>query len=246
MGLTDNLKSLGSSVKSAYNRTEDAVKDTAQAVENTVSETTGSIKESVNSTMCSIETNYEKVSNTIMDGVDTVNGTVQTVKNGVKFVSDTIISAVSITAYLAQFGILIASVVAPVPTAIGLALMWVLISSIEYATEKLQKSATKAAEEKVQKSSKRSVQSALKLLQKYGKVPETATFGNDFISMTVNSSTGIAEGKILRGQYANMSLSELSIDTLSYLSTESKDADTKNILDTYVKYREKSELLNGL
>lgn len=245
MSFKDRLSGIAGSIKDTYNRAEDIAKDAASSIESTVSDTKESVKGNVNSTLCSIESTYDSATNTVMDGVEAVQGAVDTVKSGIKFVSDTAAAIAVMTAALAQVGVIIAAIVAPVPTAIGMAIMLVLVSSLEHAADKLEKSAKKKAHEKSQKLGKRQIESALKLLKKYGKIPETATFGNDFISMTVSAKSGTATGKILKGEYKGVELSDLDLDTLNHLLEKSSDDDTSKILDMYIQYREKSEMLNG-
>jgi len=130
-------------------------------------------------------------------------------------------------------GLSIALITAPVPTLVGMAILWMMELSIDSVKSDID-------HELKDKKTKREFNQVVKLLKKYGKVPETAVVETELVEMKINSVTGFVDGVVREGEFKGFSLSDIKDDDLSNLISAAPDNDTRALLESYVSYREKA------
>lgn len=131
-------------------------------------------------------------------------------------------------------GLFIAFITAPVPTAVGLALFWLMEDSVSQHKKDIDDSVEL-------RSNKRDFERVVGLLKKYGKIPKTAQLSTDFLEMEIDSVEGKVDGVVLVGDFKGQPLSSISNENLEYLSEAAPDDDTKALLESYVSFRKKAE-----
>lgn len=130
-------------------------------------------------------------------------------------------------------GLSIALITAPVPTLVGMAILWMMELSVDSVKKDIDS-------ELQDRKKKREFNQVVKLLKKYGKVPETAVVETELVKMKINPVTGSVDGVVRKGQFKGVSLSEINDDDLSSLISTAPDNDTKALLESYVSYRTKA------
>ena len=129
-----------------------------------------------------------------------------------------------------EFPISIAFLVAPVPLAIGVGLIVLMEHKLEGTQGKIH---AKLYEGKRRRHFDRTVA----LLQKHGRIPETAVLETDHIRLEISSQCIEVKGEVKTGPYAGrcvQTLEGLDIDKLIGLCT---DHETQEILYTYRRFR---------
>lgn len=201
------------SVSSVIGDTGSAVKD---AVTSKVNDAGDAVKGVVNDIQYEAESAYHSVTSTIEDKVDNVKATVEVVKG---------------IAETAMFtGVIIAGVVAPIPTIIGVAALSAMCvtagNEIDSVTRKFKNA-----------KANRQFENSANFIRKYGKLPETGIVENDLVKVSLDTKKGMAEGTVKKGHYAGRSFSELSIEELTNLAEHSPDEATKSLIEAYVEFR---------
>lgn len=130
-------------------------------------------------------------------------------------------------------GLSIALITAPVPTLVGMAVLWLMELSIDSVKNDIDS-------ELQDRKKKREFNQVVKLLKKYGKIPETALVETELVKMKINSVTGSVDGVVKEGQFKGVSLSDINDENLSELISTAPDSDTKALLESYVSYRDKA------
>lgn len=132
--------------------------------------------------------------------------------------------------FMAEVGVVVAFVAAPVPAAIGVGLLWLLQWQLHQVGE--------VVDEVVgDDRSSRKLERITGLLKKYGQIPETATLQTDLVKMAINSSSGEVSGQVLAGEFRGRDLDSLSMEDLGRLVEFSRDEETKSILEAYLSLR---------
>ncbi|WP_455233187.1 hypothetical protein [Geopseudomonas aromaticivorans] len=131
---------------------------------------------------------------------------------------------------MVNFGIVVAAIVAPVPTAIGAGLLWLLQWQLGKMCDQVDESVDEERD-------RRKLERVTGLLKKYGQIPETATLQTDLVEMVINSGTGEVSGKVLAGEFQGCDISALSNDALARLVEFARDDDTKSVLEAYQSLR---------
>lgn len=131
---------------------------------------------------------------------------------------------------MVNVGIPVIAVVAPVPTLIGLGLLWLIHHQITESNATVDQL---VADER----DKRKLERVTLLLKKYGQIPETATLETDLIIMVIDSKNGDVSGRVLSGEYQDRELSTLSDDDVERLMKFAPDDDTKSIVEAYKALR---------
>lgn len=138
--------------------------------------------------------------------------------------------AVMAVGAVSSFGIIMAGIFAPVPTFIGITILWILEQHIKTNAGLVDKAVeTEQAQRKLDR--------VTAMLKKYGKIPEVALLESEGVSMSINNVTGEVTGKILKGEFEGLQLEDLSEDDLTRLIEFCSDQDTKNILEGYASLR---------
>ncbi|HBO5516170.1 TPA: hypothetical protein L4559_005097 [Pseudomonas aeruginosa] len=132
--------------------------------------------------------------------------------------------------WMVDVGILVAAIAAPVPTAIGVGLLWILEHQIKAVAADIDES-NRSQEQK------RKLLRITSLLKKYGHIPESASLKTAHVSMWINSRTGTVDGEILSGEFKGKFLCALTESNLQQLIEQSQDSDTKDILGGYLSLR---------
>lgn len=128
-------------------------------------------------------------------------------------------------------GIVVAAIVAPVPTLAGLAILFIMESSVE--------SAVKGVDQKIRDAKhQRDRDRALALLKKHGKVPAVAHVSTDYLTMELHAETGQADGVVIKGAFRTRKLSSLSGDELQFLRDHAPDHHTAELIDAYVSFQQ--------
>jgi hypothetical protein len=187
-----------------------------------IKKATSSVSEKMDSAQFHLEKNYldskNSVSSTIDDGISLAKRTFNTIYNEIESFK--------------ELGISISLIVAPVPTSVFLAILWLKGLNIEEKTDEEEMIAQKKKYEGI-----------IGLLKKYGKIPQTATIKNDYIEMKMDIDDGEVKGKVLDGDYAGMDLVDLNEDQIKNLLASAPDKETKEILTAWVSYQEKTKSL---
>lgn len=187
-----------------------------------IKKATSSVSEKIDSAQFHLEKNYldskNSVSSTIDDGISLAKRTFNTIYNEIESFK--------------ELGISISLIVAPVPTSVFLAILWLKGLNIEEKTDEEEMIAQKKKYEGI-----------IGLLKKYGKIPQTATIKNDYIEMQMDIDDGEVKGKVLEGDYAGMDLVDLNEDQIKNLLASAPDKETKEILTAWVSYQEKTKSL---
>ncbi|MEE5177164.1 hypothetical protein V2K54_25975 [Pseudomonas alliivorans] len=132
---------------------------------------------------------------------------------------------------LVDIGITVVAIVAPVPTVIGLALLWVMKAQLTHSDALIDKSVSDNRERK-------KLERVTGLLKKYGKIPETATLETELIRMVIDSKKGEVTGCVLAGEFHDRELSSMSDTDIERLMSFAPDADTKGIVEAYQSFRQ--------
>lgn len=133
-------------------------------------------------------------------------------------------------------GLSIVLVAAPVPTLVAIAVLWLMGLSIDSIKNDIDG-------ELKDKERKREFDRVVKMLRKYGKIPQTALVETKLVKMEIDSITGNVNGFILSGKFKGVSLAEIDDNNLLDLVSTSPDRDTKSLLESYISYREKAKCI---
>ncbi len=166
--------------------------------------------------------------------------TSDSIDNAVDFTSATFLKAYTniVGTYHAikYAGITIAFIAAPVPTLIALSVLWLMELSIDSIKSDID---SQLAD--VQK--RRKFERIVKMLKKYGKVPQTAVVQTKHIRMEIDAVTGTVNGVVLAGTFTGVTLNDIGDSDLSQLASTAPGDDTKSLIEAYICYREK---FNGI
>jgi len=169
---------------------------------------------------CRAETIYKTAKDDIADCIDDGVSAARKVYVGAKGVVDAWVTA----------GVTISLVVAPVPTVIGLAMMWLINLSVEAAKNEIDNQVN-------MKKRQREIRRLTAILKKFGSIPQTAYIETQYVKITLDATTNNIEGKILAGDFKGVSLIDIDIDELQRLIQSCPCSETKDLLLGYKKYR---------
>ena len=131
--------------------------------------------------------------------IDIRNSISDTVDDSLSGIKKLYVSVTGFLSFLTTAGLTIAAITAPVPTAIALAMFWIMNSAIDEACEQIERDTTKSKDS-------REREKALHLLKKYGALPQNAIVKTPYIEIQIDSLTGLVTGKVLHGDYEGKSL----------------------------------------
>lgn len=139
--------------------------------------------------------------------------------------------ALNITLILAEVGVAVAAVVAPVPVLVGLALLWLYEDEIAQTNKSIDNALS-------MRGAVRNRERAIAMLKKYGQIPETAVLATPFVEMKITNSTQQVEGSIKRGEFEGAQLHSLSDTDLVRLIASCPDEQSRDILEGYQSLRQ--------
>lgn len=178
------------------------------------------INNAAKTAQCRVETIYQtskdEISNHIDDGVSAA----QKVYIGAKGVVDTWVTA----------GVTISLVVAPVPTVIGLAMMWLINLSVEAAKSEIDNKSNI-------KKRQREIKRLTGILKKFGSIPQTAYIETRYVKIKLDATTNNIEGTILAGEFKGVGLNNIDCDQLQQLIQSCPCADTIDVLLGFKKFQ---------
>lgn len=131
-------------------------------------------------------------------------------------------------------GIAVAVIVAPVPTAVGMAMLWLMGLSIDAAKNDID---TQLKESK----KKREFDRAVSLLKKYGRIPSTAIVDTEYLRLEIDSESGTVDGLIKKGEFEKQNLSNLNSSTIESLIDSCPDNDTRDLLEAFKSFKAKAK-----
>ncbi|NTF17935.1 hypothetical protein G6L37_05930 [Agrobacterium rubi] len=158
-------------------------------------------------------------------------------KDAVTDTADTVVAYASAAASigvmtaqaLAGLGIVVAFVVAPVPTAIGVTIIELLVVC---SSSKLARTDEELQARKIARENGRLIDK----LARYGTVPATALIETDSASLRLDTVSGTISGTIRTGLFSSRSIEDLSDDDLRSFAA-STDAETARLVEAYLKFR---------
>ncbi|MBM26249.1 MAG: hypothetical protein CL760_11350 [Chloroflexi bacterium] len=217
-------------VTETKNEITEGISNVSNTVTTKVSKTVDSVTETVDSvveTVDNVATTATVVTKKLYNGVETVVATV-------KIVGDKLVKTVNwvlgFSIFILEAGLTIAAVTSPVPTLIGIAILFIMGKFISDIADEVE-------DTKTQKKTKK----AIETLKKYGAIPKNAIVKTDLVEMNIDSEAGTVSGKILKGDFKNASLESLSISEIENLAHYAPEEKTKELLEAYLSFRKKKE-----
>lgn len=169
---------------------------------------------------CHAETIYKTAKDDIADCIDDGVSAARKVYVGAKGVVDAWVTA----------GVTISLVVAPVPTVIGLAMMWLINLSVEAAKNEIDNQVNL-------KKRQREIRRLTAILKKFGSIPQTAYIETQYVKITLDATTNNIEGTILAGEFKGVGLNNIDCDQLEQLIQTCPCADTIDVLLGFKKFQ---------
>ena len=167
----------------------------------------------------------------------TVHGAALSVRDTAADVTETAVGYAEGTVKTAMYayaaakvaGVVVAVITAPVPTLVGLAILWMF-------EDHARSVRTGIAEGVDRRKAGRTRERALTLLGSYGAIPSTAVIETDGLKMVLDSTTGAVTGTIRTGMFSMRELPSLSVSEIEGL-VASSNGDTAKVLSSYLGYR---------
>lgn len=203
---------------------KDRASSTSQSLYREASERAGAVAGQV---AFKADSAYQSASNSIGSAIDRT--VVAVVKTG---------ATVVVTAQaFATAGIAVAAVVAPVPTFVGLSVLFIMDIAFDAAKSDLDQGLSK---ELSNRDKKREFGRVLNILKKHGKIPETAVVKTAFVELNINSTTGNVNGKFLSGRLKDKVLDDLpKQDLIDIMPT--LDKESSSVIEAYLSFRSKRD-----
>ncbi len=189
-------------------------------MKNLISRAADAVNKASRGAACTVETSLLEAKDSVLDKCVSVTGAAVKIYHGV----------VGTVAMMVELGVVVAAVTAPVPTAIGICLLWLLkwqLNSVSGAVNDAVK----------EEAANRKLKRVTGLLKKYGSIPETANLKTDTVSMVINSRTGEVTGSVLAGAFKGRDLDSLTDGDLVQLIESSKSQDSKDVFEAYQALR---------
>ncbi len=167
-----------------------------------------------------IETHAVTARDAIRDRADSFEGSASKVYAG----------AIGAIDLITTLGLTLSAIAAPVPTVIGIGLIFLFESQYKLRSEEID---TAIALRQRQRQQARVVA----LLKKHGAIPESAILETAWVRVSINSRNGEIRGTILQGQSKGTPLEQLSMQEIEVLTEHAPDVDTKGLLEAYLSFR---------
>lgn len=174
--------------------------------------------------------------------IATVDSAIQTTKDTVLDAVDESVSAVKktyaqVTETLETFaaiGVTLALIVAPVPTAVALAMMWLMEQSITAKKRNIDYVTS-------MKKNDREFKRVTGLLKKHGLIPQTAIVQTEYLKLEIDSEKNSITGVVLKGANTGMRLNDMDDQTLELFRNAAPDNDTRDLMDAYMSFIKSSQ-----
>lgn len=209
-----------STIKGIFDRTARAIGTAAQDTKAAVTDKLASGAQLGRDVAFGVESKALAARDSVMDTKDELVGAATRIING----------ALGTAFVMAEVGVVVAAFTAPVPTAIGVALLWLLESQLKGGSEPTDENVRSSLQS-------RRFRRLTNLLKKYGQIPETAILETGLVKLYVSSTTGEVSGSVLAGEFKDRELDSLSVDDIARLAAYAPDEDTKRILEAYASLR---------
>jgi len=167
-----------------------------------------------------IETRAVTARDAIFDKADSFKGSASKVYAG----------AIGTLSLVTTLGFTLSAIAAPVPTAIGIALIYLFESQYKLRLEETDFAV--ASRQRQRKQAR-----VVALLKKHAVIPESALLKTELVTVSVNSRTGEIKGTILQGQFKDRNIEHLSLQEIEVLTEHAPDADTRSLLEAYLSFR---------
>jgi len=125
-------------------------------------------------------------------------------------------------------GLTLSAIAAPVPTVIGIGLIFLFESQYKLRSEEIDTAIALRQRQQAR---------VVALLKKHGGIPESALLETELVTVSVNSRTGEIKGTILQGQFKDRNIEQLSLQEIEVLTEHAPDADTRSLLEAYLSFR---------
>ena len=139
--------------------------------------------------------------------------------------------AIGTLSLVSTLGLIVSAIAAPVPTAIGLGLLYLF--ELQYKQQCRDINNTVVA-----KWRKREQKRILALLKKHGAIPASAILETQWIRVCINSSTGEINGVVSQGPFKDRHLQQLSVEDIQDCIDCAPDNETLEILQAYLSFRD--------
>ncbi len=203
-------------MKNLFDKATSSISHAAESTKKTVTDTLTDATQLGRKAAFIAESKAISARDSVLDGASEISGAAA--KFGGSIVSTVVI--------MTEVGVVVSAVVAPVPTFIGVALLWLLTDQIHAGSKAVDKAVQQGQD-------KRKFERLTGLLKKYGQIPETATLETEMIQMKIDSVTGEVTGSVLVGEFKGRDFASLSSEDVNRLRDHAPDADTKSILESY-------------
>lgn len=205
------------------------IKNTFNSTKKNINDSVDSLNKTIHSTKKSINDSFDSTIDSVKDAKDTVSSTIETVSEQTgKLISNFI----GLSFIGANIGIVVSAIVAPVPTLIGAAIIWLMADYIENILNGIE-----------EKNDNKKRSRIIEKLKKYGVIPQTAKIKNDYLDMTISSETGEITGTILKGSFKKEKIEELDIYDIQSLMNEIDDKDTLELLNALMSFKKNKNKL---
>lgn len=172
-----------------------------------------------------------KIDSTVQSAKDSV---LNTVDEGVSAIKKTYAQVTETLETFATIGVTVALIVAPVPTAVALAIMWIMEQSINAQKKKIDCVTA-------MKKSDRDFKRVTGLLKKHGLIPQTAIVQTEYLKLEIDSEKNSITGVVLKGANTGMRLNDMDDQTLELFRNAAPDNDTRDLMDAYMSFIKSSQ-----
>lgn len=169
--------------------------------------------------LAKVDSALQSTKDSILDSID--DG-VSSVKKTYGRVTETLETFVAV-------GATVALIVAPVPTAVALAMMWFMEKSIIAQNSKID-SVT------AMKKNDREFKRVSGLLKKHGIIPQTAIVETEHLRLEIDAERNTISGVVLKGPNTGLYLNDMDDQTLDVFRNSSPDEDTRQLMEGYMSF----------
>ncbi|WP_045861656.1 hypothetical protein [Teredinibacter purpureus] len=200
------------------------------------------IKTILNDVVTSAKNKVDDVTNTVAGATEELyisaeTRVLNTVDSGLATAKKTYTGIVGTIQAFTYAGIAIAFVVAPVPTAVGMAMLWLMELSIDAAKSDIDTQLEESLK-------KREFDRAVGLLKKYGRIPATAIVETEYVRLEIDSENGTADGIIKKGIFKKQTLSTLDSETINSMINSCPNNESKEIIQAFKAFKAKAKAKN--
>lgn len=217
MVLRDALTNVAASARNATSAANDAVAAALNAG--------GQVGDAVVSAGTSVVGTVVETRDVIVDAVMDTKDTVVGVTKGVfRFTMGAV-------TFLSSVGIVVAAVVAPVPTFIGVTIIELLVIGAGFTSDNV-------SAELAEKRMKRQNGRLIERLARYGAIPATALIETKYAKFRLDINAGTVSGTLRSGSDID---TMTSADLASY--AQGADEETRSLIEAYLKFRDAQGVL---